>query len=445
MGNDPPVLPSSPGEPPLQRAGLRGGTCGRGEQVVVAQGRLGTRGLGMRRDGDRDALWGDPSVALHPQGDTRVPEGIPRGRGGWVWGHVPGWMAGDMGGDAQVLWCVQEGTPSKHGLRGAWGMWGTSMGTHLSGEAQGALDTVACPGGDNQGTRVAGKAMHPTGGHPGDAGDPETPLHLEEAGGGLGTAAHPGGDVQGTGRAGMGTPPEGTSRGYGGLGWGHVPLPALHHPLGHLLRGHGRPLWGHPPGGTPRGQEGWCRATSRGDTQGTPEGCYGDTCQGGRGGPLWGHLLGGHPGDRGADTGTHPRGDLRGGYGGTPPGGDTQGTRSGGGGGSRLLWGHLPRGHGGLASGHLPRGHPGDRGAGPGHPRRGGRCGAGWLRGGVGGGGGRGPGPSRGAAGRRCGKMCRCSEKTAAAAGPGEPGAGNREATAGAKREPGAGTYLPAG
>lgn len=76
-----------------------------------------------------------------------------------------GW--GTLLGDIPVRWCVQEGTPRKHGLGGgAQGTWGTSMGTHLVGEAQGASDTVRCPGGDTQGTRVAGKATQPRGGHP---------------------------------------------------------------------------------------------------------------------------------------------------------------------------------------------------------------------------------------------------------------------------------------
>lgn len=181
----------------------------------------------------------DPSVALHPKGDIHVLEGIPGAHGGWVRGHVPGWMAGGRGRDTQVWWCVRRGHPgSTRG--GAQGMWGTSMGTHRGGEAQEAAGTVARPGGDTQGTLVAGKATHPRGGHPGDMGDPgdvRGPMNAIATGGGGGRAGH--------GSTSWG----GTSRGQGEQGWGHIP----------------------------RGHPGDVGTQSRDITQGDAEGCTGDT------------------------------------------------------------------------------------------------------------------------------------------------------------------------
>lgn len=90
MGNDPPVLPSGPGEPPLQRAGLRGGTCGQGEAVVAAW-----EDWGHREARDKEG-WGWRGALGVRQVWHCIPKGTPVS-----WRGYPGDMEGGYGDMSQ--------------------------------------------------------------------------------------------------------------------------------------------------------------------------------------------------------------------------------------------------------------------------------------------------------------------------------------------------------
>lgn len=166
-------------------------------------------------------------MALHPEEDTRVLDGNTEG-GYRDCPRVDSWGTSRYAGvprrghRASTGWegCPGGDTQQARAGRGAQGMGVTSRGTHLGGEAQEVSDTVACPGGDTQGTWVADKVMHPGGVMQGRGGLRNAITPGGKVGGG---SAYPGGDIQRKGGTGMGTHLRGDTQGTGRTGMGTPP------------------------------------------------------------------------------------------------------------------------------------------------------------------------------------------------------------------------------
>lgn len=113
-----------------------------------------------------------------------------QGTGGWVQG-----LCQDVRwGTSRYTGVPRRGHSASWAGRGAPGMGVTSRGIHLGGEAQEVSDTVACLGGDTQGTRVADKASRRETCRGKWAQNAITP-----GGKVAGGAASPGGNMQGKG------------------------------------------------------------------------------------------------------------------------------------------------------------------------------------------------------------------------------------------------------